>query len=65
MRAHVHGAQLIDENARVSRRVVVGWCVAEAESAALSKPLFLDAAAKQGVSPGQLAPTRAMTAAFL
>jgi hypothetical protein len=64
MRAYVHGAQLIDEDARVSRRVV-GWCVAEGESAALSKPLFLDAAAKQGVSPGQLAPTRAATAAFL
>jgi hypothetical protein len=64
MRAHVHGAQLIDENARVSR-LVVGWCFADAESAALSKPLFLDAAAKQGVSPGQLAPTRATTAAFL
>jgi putative transposase len=36
-----------------SRRVV-GWCVADAESAALFKPLFEDAAAKHAVSPGQL-----------
>src|SRR5271166_2668835 len=36
-----------------SRRVV-GWCVADAESAALFKPLFQDAAAKHAVSPGQL-----------
>jgi putative transposase len=36
-----------------SRRVV-GWCVADAESAALFKPLFQDAIAKHGVSPGQL-----------
>ena len=36
-----------------SRRVV-GWCVADAESAALFKPLFEDAAAKHGVAPGQL-----------
>jgi putative transposase len=36
-----------------SRRVV-GWCVADAESAAIFKPLFQDATAKHGVSPGQL-----------
>jgi putative transposase len=36
-----------------SRRVV-GWCVADAESAALFKPLFQDAAAKHAVLPGQL-----------
>jgi putative transposase len=36
-----------------SRRVV-GWRVADAESAALFKPLFEDAVAKHAVSPGQL-----------
>jgi putative transposase len=36
-----------------SRRVV-GWCVADAETAALFKPLFVDTAAKHGVAPGQL-----------
>src|SRR5208283_3827550 len=36
-----------------SRRVVA-WLVADAESAALIKPLFEDAAAKHGVLPGQL-----------
>ena len=36
-----------------SRRVV-GWCVADTESAALFKPLFEDAAAKHDVPPGQL-----------
>jgi putative transposase len=36
-----------------SRRVV-GWCVADAESATLFKPLFQDAAAKHAVLPGQL-----------
>jgi putative transposase len=36
-----------------SRRVV-GWCVADSESAALFKPLFEDAAAKHDVPPGQL-----------
>ena len=36
-----------------SRRVV-GWCVADTESAALFKPLFQDAVAKHAVSPGQL-----------
>jgi len=36
-----------------SRRVV-GWLVADAESAALFKPLFEDAASKHGVLPGQL-----------
>jgi transposase InsO family protein len=36
-----------------SRRVV-GWCVADAESAALFKPLFDDAMAKHTVPPGQL-----------
>ena len=36
-----------------SRRVV-GWCVADAESAALFQPLFDDAIAKHNVPPGQL-----------
>ena len=36
-----------------SRRVV-GWCVADAESAALFKPLFDDAITKHDVPPGQL-----------
>jgi putative transposase len=36
-----------------SRRVV-GWCVADTESAALFKPLFQDAADKHAVRPGQL-----------
>jgi transposase InsO family protein len=36
-----------------SRRVV-GWCVADAESAVLFRPLFDDAIAKHNVSPGQL-----------
>ena len=36
-----------------SRRVV-GWCVADAESATLFRPLFDDAIAKHGVPPGQL-----------
>jgi len=36
-----------------SRRVV-GWCVADTESAALFKPLFEDAVAKHDVNPGQL-----------
>ena len=36
-----------------SRRVV-GWCVADTESAALFKPLFKDATAKHAVPPGQL-----------
>ena len=36
-----------------SRRVV-GWCVADTESAALFKPLFEDTAAKHDVPPGQL-----------
>ena len=36
-----------------SRRVV-GWLVADAESAALFNPLFEDAAPKHGVLPGQL-----------
>jgi putative transposase len=36
-----------------SRRVV-GWRVADAESAALFKPLFQDAVAKHAVCPGQL-----------
>jgi putative transposase len=36
-----------------SRRVV-GWCVADTESAALFKPLFKDAVAKHDVPPGQL-----------
>jgi putative transposase len=36
-----------------SRRVV-GWCVADSESAALFKPLFQDAVAKHAINPGQL-----------
>ena len=36
-----------------SRRIV-GWCVADTESANLFKPLFQDAVAKHSVSPGQL-----------
>ncbi len=36
-----------------SRRVV-GWCVADAESAGLFRPLFDDAIAKHRVPPGQL-----------
>jgi putative transposase len=36
-----------------SRRVV-GWCVADTESAALFKPLFESAVAKHDVPPGQL-----------
>jgi putative transposase len=36
-----------------SRRVV-GWCVADTESAALFKPLFDDAVVKHAVPPGQL-----------
>jgi hypothetical protein len=36
-----------------SRRVV-GWCVADAETATLFRPLFDDAVAKHGVLPGQL-----------
>ncbi len=36
-----------------SRRVV-GWCVADAESATLFKVLFDDAIAKQAIPPGQL-----------
>ena len=36
-----------------SRRVV-GWCAADAESAALFRPLFDDAIAKHNVLPGQL-----------
>ena len=54
-----------------SRRVV-GWCVADAESAALFKPLFDDAVAKHDILPGQLtlhadrgAPMKAKATAFL
>jgi putative transposase len=36
-----------------SRRVV-GWCVADAETATLFRPLFDDAVAKHNVPPGQL-----------
>jgi transposase InsO family protein len=36
-----------------SRRVV-GWCVADAESAALFRPLFDDAITKHNVPPGRL-----------
>lgn len=35
-------------------RCVVGWCVADAESATLFKPLFHDAVAKHNVAAGQL-----------
>ena len=38
-----------------SRRVV-GWCVADAESATLFRPLFDDAVTKHNVPPGQLTP---------
>ena len=36
-----------------SRRVV-GWCVADAETATLFKPLFDDAVTKHNIMPGQL-----------
>ena len=38
-----------------SRRVV-GWHIADAETAALFQPLFNDAVEKHGVEPGQLIP---------
>ena len=54
-----------------SRRVV-GWCVADAETATLFKPLFDDAIEKHGVPPGQLTlhadrggPMKAKATAFL
>jgi transposase InsO family protein len=54
-----------------SRRVV-GWCVADAESATLFRPLFDDAVAKHNVPPGQLTlhadrggPMKAKATAFL
>jgi transposase InsO family protein len=54
-----------------SRRVV-GWCVADAESAALFQPLFDDAMVKHNVRPGQLTlhadrggPMKAKATAFL
>ncbi len=54
-----------------SRRVV-GWCVADAETATLFKPLFDDAIAKNAVPPGQLTlhadrggPMKAKATAFL
>ena len=54
-----------------SRRVV-GWCVADAESAALFRPLFDDAIEKHNVPPGQLTlhadrggPMKAKATAFL
>jgi putative transposase len=54
-----------------SRRVV-GWCIADAESATLFKPLFDDAIAKHNVPPGQLtlhadrgSPMKAKATAFL
>jgi transposase InsO family protein len=54
-----------------SRRVV-GWCVADAESATLFKPLFDDAITKHNVPPGQLTlhadrggPMKAKATAFL
>ena len=36
-----------------SRRIVA-WCIADAESATLFKPLFDDAIVKHNVAPGQL-----------
>ena len=54
-----------------SRRIV-GWCVADAESAAQFAPLFDDAVAKHNILPGQLtlhadrgAPMKAKATAFL
>jgi putative transposase len=54
-----------------SRRVV-GWCVADSESATLFQPLFEDAIAKHNVPPGQLTlhadrggPMKAKATAFL
>jgi putative transposase len=54
-----------------SRRVV-GWCIADAESAILFKPLLLDAVTKHQVMPGQLTlhadrggPMKAKATAFL
>ena len=54
-----------------SRRVV-GWCVADAETATLFRPLFDDAIEKHGVPPGQLTlhadrggPMKAKATAFL
>jgi putative transposase len=54
-----------------SRRVV-GWCIADAESATLFKPLFDDAARKHNIMPGQLtlhadrgSPMKAKATAFL
>lgn len=54
-----------------SRRVV-GWCVADAESATLFKALFADTLAKHAVAPGQLTlhadrggPMKAKATAFL
>ena len=38
----------------IPSRRVVGWCVADAESAALFRPLLDDAVAKHDVPPGQL-----------
>jgi len=35
-------------------RCVVGWCIADAESAVLFRPLFDDAVAKHKILPGQL-----------
>jgi putative transposase len=54
-----------------SRRVV-GWCIADVETAALFKPLLQDAVAKHQVAPGQLTlhadrggPMKAKATAFL
>jgi len=54
-----------------SRRVVA-WCVADAETATLFKPLFDDAVAKHNIVPGQLtlhadrgSPMKAKATAFL
>ena len=54
-----------------SRRVV-GWCIADVETAGLFKPLLKDALAQYQVAPGQLtlhadrgAPMKAKATAFL
>jgi putative transposase len=35
-------------------RRIVGWCIADAETATLFKPLFDDPVAKHDIMPGQL-----------
>jgi hypothetical protein len=55
----------------IFRRRVVDWCVADAETATLFKPLFDDAAVKHNIVPGQLvlhadrgSPVKARATAF-